>query len=1561
MRKKLLTMILVATMTLGLMPSAAFAAEDVSGQPAASEITVETTEEVTEEITEEPEAEPVEEAAEEITENIAKEAPKAEETVSEPAEAVVEEAVVEESVEAAEEAAAADAVEEPIGHIVMSFEMFDVSTQTVVLLRNPEKVGFTAEDTGLTLAQKLLGKENCNISGDWMKGFTIDEVEYTPESVGWAQNGSWLVYKNNTTDSVGITTYKPADGDVYRVVLSTYDTATYAMPTMPNDMDALYWSAVENGGDLTAAYALIQSAGPAQRDIDAMTASLAVAGSTHHILVDGRTIYVDPSYTAYPTLSADKSAAVAGETVTVTTTIPEGLVMTAGSLKANGVELTAAGENTYTFVMPDAPVAITAEFAQDSSNKQNQLTSAEFFFDEAGTQPIEITPEFDPETEEYALSTFDYEDPDSIYFKGSFDESATANWFCHMDFDGYGYDEERPPFASDEMIELSLFMSPIGLTNGQKHRIDVKGASGIVRQYYFTMTMYPTLESLAIDGTDVEAFDPAEETITASVPNGTETVLLNAIPYNEDNYVYVNDSTDDSASSDTEITLDDDGSTDVEITVEDELGVTYTYMLTITEAAAPIHVNMTVSNAGTLALARQDIEVADIDGNGSISYDEALQAVHAQYCEGGYATTETQWGTSVTKLWNVANGGSYLFYQNDVAIPSNVADSTIADGDDLVAAVMADTTNYSDKYSYFDTKEAEGYVGTPIEMTLSAISMDENWKPVVGPAAGVTVGTWDDGTFTAMEGAVTDENGKVALTFEKAGTYVVSAQGSSSNVIVAPVCEIQVAAAPINVFMTISNAGTLALARQEIEVTDLDGNGSISYDEALQAVHAQYCEGGYATAETQYGIGVQKLWGVENGGSYLFYQNDVAIEKDVVNTVVAEDDELVAAVMADLTNWSDAYAYFDKKELDGTIVSTFELTLYETKLDENWHFVTAPAAGVTIGTWADGTFTPLEGKTTDAEGKVSLNFTEAGTYVVSAQGSADNVIVAPECVINVADLKIPYDGDDITFVKSDLETVFGMFKPQDGITCTIEGDEIKIHYVPKNTTIYNAFHWGAIEDELTPDVTFNNDGTMDITVSKDYCGFAHAIAPIKAKDGKTTSDQYYLAIPTEDKLQPADYTAVETAKADAEALDKALYTEDSYAAVTAAVAAVKEGLLIPKQAEVDAMAKAIEHAIDNLVLIYSGNEVGFYKANLIDAFGMLSPVEGSTFVIDGDNVVIHIVPSMSKKTYGWIHLGAITDEELTKDITINEIPGDTTSLEFDLVLPKAEYCGTAHPIAPIKVKDGGTSSAQYYLAIPTEDKLPTKDEITIEEVKVSVGATAAIQAEVVSGKYTADDLEWSTADETIATVAKGEVSGIKVGTTTVTAKLPSGVEASCTVSVLFKDATDPENSFFKAIYDAVEKGITTGFTDGTFRQDDSCTRGQAVTFIWRGFGRKSAKEGTVNTFTDIPTSGDFYDAIMWAKSEGITTGYNETTFGTNDYCTRGQIVTFLWRAAGKPEPASTETSLTDVDPKSPFYKAILWAAESGITTGFADNTFRQDQECTRGQIVTFIYRYNNKK
>ncbi len=158
-----------------------------------------------------------------------------------------------------------------------------------------------------------------------------------------------------------------------------------------------------------------------------------------------------------------------------------------------------------------------------------------------------------------------------------------------------------------------------------------------------------------------------------------------------------------------------------------------------------------------------------------------------------------------------------------------------------------------------------------------------------------------------------------------------------------------------------------------------------------------------------------------------------------------------------------------------------------------------------------------------------------------------------------------------------------------------------------------------------------------------------------------------------------------------------------------------------------------------------------------------------------------------------------------------------------------------------------------------------------------------------------------------------------------------------------------------AILWALEKGITTGTTATTFSPNAPCTRGQAVTFLWRAAGSPEPKRADL-PFTDVAADSVYAKAILWAVEQGITLGTTENSFSPNAPCTRGQIVTFLYRAAGSPAVDGAADPFTDVSADSPFLNAILWAAQEGITTGTTESTFSPGSTCTRGQIVTFLYR-----
>ena len=115
-----------------------------------------------------------------------------------------------------------------------------------------------------------------------------------------------------------------------------------------------------------------------------------------------------------------------------------------------------------------------------------------------------------------------------------------------------------------------------------------------------------------------------------------------------------------------------------------------------------------------------------------------------------------------------------------------------------------------------------------------------------------------------------------------------------------------------------------------------------------------------------------------------------------------------------------------------------------------------------------------------------------------------------------------------------------------------------------------------------------------------------------------------------------------------------------------------------------------------------------------------------------------------------------------------------------------------------------------------------------------------------------------------------------------------------------------------------------------------------------------------NPFTDISKTASYYDAVIWANKTGVTGGYADNTFRPTATCTRGQVVTFLWRSLGCPEPSSTENPFTDVKSSAYYYKAVLWAVEKGITGGYSDNTFRPDTTCTSGHVITFLWRSQGK-
>ena len=164
----------------------------------------------------------------------------------------------------------------------------------------------------------------------------------------------------------------------------------------------------------------------------------------------------------------------------------------------------------------------------------------------------------------------------------------------------------------------------------------------------------------------------------------------------------------------------------------------------------------------------------------------------------------------------------------------------------------------------------------------------------------------------------------------------------------------------------------------------------------------------------------------------------------------------------------------------------------------------------------------------------------------------------------------------------------------------------------------------------------------------------------------------------------------------------------------------------------------------------------------------------------------------------------------------------------------------------------------------------------------------------------------------------------------------------------------PADAYYaKAVEWAVKKGITNGKANGLFGSNDPCTRGQIVTFLWRAAGSPAPK-GTAKVPADVLPGSYCYDAVAWALENGITNGLADGTFGVNNTCTRGQSVTFLYRTMGT--APTTVNGFTDVAAGDFYAEAVAWAVENGVTSGIGDGLFGPDNSCTRAQIVTFLFR-----
>ena len=401
---------------------------------------------------------------------------------------------------------------------------------------------------------------------------------------------------------------------------------------------------------------------------------------------------------------------------------------------------------------------------------------------------------------------------------------------------------------------------------------------------------------------------------------------------------------------------------------------------------------------------------------------------------------------------------------------------------------------------------------------------------------------------------------------------------------------------------------------------------------------------------------------------------------------------------------------------------------------------------------------------------------------------------------------------------------------------------------------------------------------------------------------------------------PADYSSVDAAIAKANALIKDDYKD--FSSVETAINSVVQGKTLAEQAEVAAMAKAIEDAI--AALQYKGADYTKVDEALAKA------------------------NALNKNNYKNFSAVEAAVNAVVRDKNITE------QSEVDAMAKAIEDAIAALVEKPSSSSSSSSSSSRPSYSITTPNKT--------ENGSVNISSTSAKRGSIVTITVTPD--AGYMLDELTVTDKDGkDVALTKKSDTEYTFVMPAGkVEITPsfvkqTPSQAFVDVKTGDY-FYDAVLWAVEKGITNGTSAETFSPEAPCTRAQIVTFLWRAAGSP-----VVNYAMDLSdVAGDAYyaEAVRWALSEGITTGTSDQTFSPDAVCTREQAVTFLYRAAGSPA-VSGESAFEDVGADAYYARAVAWAAQNGVTNGISQALFGTGSDCTRAQIVTFLYRAQQGK
>ena len=591
------------------------------------------------------------------------------------------------------------------------------------------------------------------------------------------------------------------------------------------------------------------------------------------------------------------------------------------------------------------------------------------------------------------------------------------------------------------------------------------------------------------------------------------------------------------------------------------------------------------------------------------------------------------------------------------------------------------------------------------------------------------------------------------------------------------------------------------------------------------------------------------------------------------------------------------------------IVNSDDVSVVETSVSGNFN-------NKFVGTGKSVTFPPF-----------TLTGDQAGNYTLTQPTVTGNIIAANQTPTITGAASVPRGGKTLDLI---------------GLVSGVK-ENAKVHFTISAGSGYATLSGSTL--------TTNNDvGTVTITVTIDAVDLN--------SDGKPEYNDYTGTDAITVSVTRKPDSAVTAAPA---GIDGLVYNGGEQTLIAAGTAT--GGELQYKLGENGAYSAKLPTATD------AGDYTVYYKV-VGDADHENSAERSLTVTIRKAAVTITV---LDKRAYTDSAAPDLSAPVLGTDYTVEGLLGGDTlrtgpTLTYDPAVPDMRKAGTAAKIVPSDADAGENYQFTYVSGTltlisranpvgPSEPSVnpgaPDNGSVTVSPKNPAKGSTVIITVEPDEG-YALDEI----------TVTDKDGNALKLtdkGDGKYSFTMPSGkVDIDATFKKLAETSPFADVStdayYYEAVKWAAENNITGGIGGGLFGPELTCSRGQIVTFLWRAAG--SPEPTALSSFTDVASDAYYAKAVAWAVENGVTTGTGDNRFSPDDPCTRGQAVTFLWRALG--QLTGDKASFSDVPADSYFAQAVAWAAQSGITTGTGNGRFSPDALCTRAQIVTFLFRAYRK-